>query len=131
MRPRQESHAERSPGCFNANGSWNPNGTPAAYMKVHASVMGLVQTRRNHPDLLPAEFHSMILSHGIQNAFPMLHQWAGCQNWLAAPATSTAELMVRNAGGPQVPNPIGVIPPLTPEIAAVIESVTHAAVPSA
>lgn len=125
MKPRQEAAASRAPGCFRKNGSWDLEGTPGPESALHAGVVGLARTRYNHPDLLPCDFVPIVLANHFESAFPNLRQWEECRNWLGARASSSAERLVQTAGGDRVPNPTGEIPPVTPEIAQVLESITR------
>lgn len=84
------------------------------------AVRELISDRKRFPEIMPREIVGLIQAKRAESGFPNLAQWANCSNWLEAHATTSAERCVQTAGANLVPNPIGTVPEVTPEMANIL-----------
>lgn len=81
--------------------------------------------------LVPHDFYDEIAASSQREAFPNIERWKGCTNWLAAPATTAAERCLVTGARELIPDPCGVVEPVSDEIRALVESCSARSFPAA
>lgn len=98
-RSNQDKEMEpQAPGAFMPDGSFKQDGGWVHQGPTHALVASLVRQRRAGR-ITPAEASALIRSAGNVGPFPNVSQWETCSDWLMAQASTSAEAVVKYAGG--------------------------------
>ena len=89
--------ADRSPGAFRADGSFDEDGWEAQRGPIDGLIRALVRGRRAG-QLSPEGAANAVLAANGVGAFPNVEQWRGRSAWSECRASTSAEEAVRRAG---------------------------------